>query len=73
MSGSLGHLSEWRRLPFRVSEAILKPYSLERGIPILTYESDGFSAHPAFLRQVDVHIQQVLAGRHGCDAPCCTR
>jgi hypothetical protein len=58
--GCLGHISEWRRLPFRVSEAILKPYSLERGIPILTYESDGFSAHPAFLRQVDVHIQQVL-------------
>ncbi|HSB82590.1 MAG TPA: acyl-CoA dehydratase activase [Candidatus Methylomirabilis sp.] len=54
-------------LPFRVSEAILKPYCLEKGVPILTYESDGFSAHPAFLRQVDVHIQEVLAGRRGRD------
>ena len=50
-------------LPFRISEAILKPYSLKRDMPILTYESDGFSVHPAFLRQVDVHIQQVLAHR----------
>ena len=50
-------------LPFRISEAILKPYSLQRYMPILTYESDGFSVHPAFLRQVDVHIQQVLAHR----------
>ena len=47
-------------LPFRVSEAILKPYSWKTGMPILTYESDGFSVQPAFLRQVDVHIQQVL-------------
>jgi predicted nucleotide-binding protein (sugar kinase/HSP70/actin superfamily) len=52
-------------LPFRISEGILKPYSLEMGIPMLTYESDGFSPHPAFLRQIDVHIQEVLAGRHG--------
>jgi hypothetical protein len=50
-------------LPFRISEAILKPYSLKRDMPILTYESDGFSVNPAFLRQVDVHIQQVLAHR----------
>jgi predicted nucleotide-binding protein (sugar kinase/HSP70/actin superfamily) len=50
-------------LPFRISEAILKPYSWKKGMPILTYESDGFSVQPAFLRQVDVHIQQVLARR----------
>jgi hypothetical protein len=50
-------------LPFRISEAILKPYGWASGIPVLTYESDGFSIHPAFLRQVDVHIQQVLARR----------
>ena len=29
-------------------------------MPILTYESDGYSVSPAVLRQVDVHIQQVL-------------
>jgi hypothetical protein len=32
-------------------------------MPILTYESDGYAVAPAFLRQVDVHIQQVLAKR----------
>ena len=32
-------------------------------MPILTYESDGFSVPPAFLRQVDVHVQQVLNHR----------
>jgi predicted nucleotide-binding protein (sugar kinase/HSP70/actin superfamily) len=47
-------------LPFRVSEAILKPLSLEQGMPLLTYESDGCAVAPSFLRQVDVHIQQVL-------------
>jgi hypothetical protein len=47
-------------LPFRISEAILKPFSIQTKMPILTYESDGFSVSPAFLRQVDVHIQQVL-------------
>jgi len=50
-------------LPFRISEAILKPYSLRQGLPILTYESDRFSVSPAFLRQVELHIQQVLARR----------
>jgi hypothetical protein len=50
-------------LPLRISEAILKPVSLHDHIPILTYESDGFSVPPAFLRQVEVHIQQVLAER----------
>jgi len=49
-------------LPFRISEAILKPFSIPQNLPILTYESDGFSVPPAFLRQVEVHIQQVLAG-----------
>jgi hypothetical protein len=29
-------------------------------MPILTYESDGYAVAPSFLRQVDVHIQQVL-------------
>jgi predicted nucleotide-binding protein (sugar kinase/HSP70/actin superfamily) len=47
-------------LPFRISEAILRPFSIQTKMPILTYESDGFSVSPAFLRQVDVHIQQVL-------------
>jgi predicted CoA-substrate-specific enzyme activase len=47
-------------LPFRISEAILKPLSIRRGMPILTYESDGYAVSPSFLRQVEVHIQQVL-------------
>jgi predicted CoA-substrate-specific enzyme activase len=47
-------------LPFRISEAILKPLCIERGMPLLTYESDGYAVAPSFLRQVDVHIQQVL-------------
>ena len=58
-------------LPFRISEAILKPLSIQHGMPILTYESDGYAVSPSFLRQVDVHIQQVLdhtARRHLHDA-----
>ncbi len=47
-------------LPFRISEAILKPLSIRQGMPILTYESDGYAVSPSVLRQVDVHIQQVL-------------
>ena len=47
-------------LPFRISEAILKPLSLEQGMPLLTYETDACAVAPAVLRQVDVHIQQVL-------------
>jgi predicted nucleotide-binding protein (sugar kinase/HSP70/actin superfamily) len=47
-------------LPFRISEAILKPLSIQNGMPILTYESDGYPVLPTVLRQVDVHIQQVL-------------
>jgi predicted nucleotide-binding protein (sugar kinase/HSP70/actin superfamily) len=47
-------------LPFRIAEAILKPLSIQRGMPILTYESDGYAVSPSFLRQVEVHIQQVL-------------
>ena len=50
-------------LPFRISEAILKPLCIQRGMPILTYESDGYAVAPSFLRQVDVHIQQVLEHR----------
>ncbi len=56
-------------LPFRISEAILKPLCIERGMPILTYESDGYSVSPSFLRQVEVHIQQVLEHAvHGRDS-----
>jgi predicted nucleotide-binding protein (sugar kinase/HSP70/actin superfamily) len=47
-------------LPFRIAEAILKPLSIQRGMPILTYESDGYAVSPSFLRQVEVHTQQVL-------------
>ena len=47
-------------LPYRIAEAILRPLSLKHGMPMLTYESDGYSVASAFLRQVDVHIQQVL-------------
>jgi len=54
-------------LPFRISEAILKPLSIRQGMPVLTYESDGYAVSPSVLRQVDVHIQQVLdhAARSG--------
>ena len=47
-------------LPHRISEAVLKPLSLQQGMPILTYESDGYAVAPSFVRQVEVHIQQVL-------------
>jgi predicted nucleotide-binding protein (sugar kinase/HSP70/actin superfamily) len=47
-------------LPFRISEAILKPLSIRQGMPVLAYESDGYAVSPSVLRQVDVHIQQVL-------------
>jgi predicted CoA-substrate-specific enzyme activase len=58
-------------LPYRIAEAILRPLSSQHGMPMLTYESDGYAVAPAFLRQVDVHIQQVLeraAGREGTRA-----
>ena len=32
-------------------------------MPILTYESDGYAVSPSFLRQVEVHTQQVLEHR----------
>jgi predicted CoA-substrate-specific enzyme activase len=47
-------------LPYRISEAVLKPLSIQQGMPILTYESDGYAVSPSFIRQVEVHIQQVL-------------
>ncbi len=47
-------------LPYRISESILKPLSLQAGMPLLTYESDGYAVSPSFLRQVEVHIEQVL-------------
>lgn len=59
-------------LPYRIAEAILRPLSLQLRMPMLTYESDGYAVAPAFLRQVDVHIQQVLecaALRRGVGAP----
>jgi hypothetical protein len=43
-------------LPFRISEAILKPLSIQQGMPLLTYETDGCAVAPAVLRQVDVHM-----------------
>jgi predicted nucleotide-binding protein (sugar kinase/HSP70/actin superfamily) len=58
-------------LPFRISEAILKPLCLQHGMPILTYESDGFAVSPSFLRQVDVHAQQVLEHRSRTLARAC--
>jgi predicted nucleotide-binding protein (sugar kinase/HSP70/actin superfamily) len=55
-------------LPYRVSEAILKPLSLQRGMPMLSYESDGYAVSPSVLRQVEVHVQQVLAHAAGSRA-----
>ena len=37
-------------LPFRISEAILKPLSIQQGMPLLTYETDGCAVAPAVLR-----------------------
>jgi len=50
-------------LPFRIAEAILKPLSIRHRMPIVTYESDGYAVSPSFLRQVEVHTQQVLEHR----------
>ncbi|MGP8259950.1 MAG: acyl-CoA dehydratase activase [Acidobacteriaceae bacterium] len=47
-------------LPFRISEAILKPLSMQHNMPLLSYETDACAVAPAVLRQVDVHIQQVI-------------
>ncbi|MFX0092196.1 MAG: hypothetical protein ACFFBD_10580, partial [Candidatus Hodarchaeota archaeon] len=47
-------------LPFRLSEAILRPLCFENQLPFLTYETDGRIPPPTFLRSVAVHIQQVL-------------
>ncbi len=57
-------------LPYRISEALLKPLSIQHGMPILTYESDGYAVAPSFVRQVEVHIQQVLdrAAQHHAPA-----
>jgi hypothetical protein len=44
----------------RVSEAILKPFSLQADMPLLTDESDGYAVSPSFPRQLEVHIEQVL-------------
>ncbi len=37
-----------------------QPLRRQRGVSILTDESDGYAVAPAVLRQVEVHIQQVL-------------
>jgi predicted nucleotide-binding protein (sugar kinase/HSP70/actin superfamily) len=60
-------LGPFNCLPFRISEALLKPLCVQQGMPILTYESDGYAVSASFLRQVEVHIQQVLehAARSG--------
>ena len=47
-------------LPCRISEALLKPLSLQQDMPMLAYESDGYAVAPSFVRQAEVHIQQVL-------------
>jgi predicted CoA-substrate-specific enzyme activase len=47
-------------LPFRISEAVLKPLTMQQGMPLLAYETDGYPVAPAVIRQIDVHIQQVL-------------
>ena len=53
-------LGPFNCLQYRISEAILKPCSIKQGMPILTYESDGYAVSPSVLRQVEVHVQQVL-------------
>jgi predicted CoA-substrate-specific enzyme activase len=53
-------LGPFNCLPYRISEALLKPFCYQSGMPILSYESDGYAVSPSFLRQVDVHIHQVL-------------
>jgi hypothetical protein len=63
-------LGPFNCLALRISEAILKPLCYRLSMPILTYESDGYAVPPVFLRQVEVHIQQVLdqfdaSGREG--------
>jgi predicted CoA-substrate-specific enzyme activase len=58
-------------LPYRISEAVLKPLSIQQAMPILTYESDGYAVAPSFVRQVEVHIQQILdrAAQHRVKPP----
>lgn len=53
-------LGPFNCLPYRISEAILKPLCIQRGMPLLTYESDGYAVSASVLRQVEVHIQQIL-------------
>ena len=65
LGGEVFLIGPFNCLPCRISEAILKPLSLQSDMPLLTYESDGYAVLPSFLRQVEVHIEQVLdrAGR----------
>lgn len=46
-------------LPNRNAEVITKPLCIQRGMSILTCESDGYSLSPAALRQVESHIHHV--------------
>jgi len=52
----------------RISEAVLRPSTMRQGMPLLTYETDGCAVAPSAIRQIDVHIDQVLEHHHGC---CC--
>jgi hypothetical protein len=56
-------------LPYRISEAVLKPLGIQQGMPILTYESDGYAVSPSFVRQVEVHIRQILDRAAGREKP----
>ena len=51
-------------LPFRISEAILKPLSLQRGMPLLAYESDGYAVAPSSLAYQVVRPHPASAGAH---------
>jgi predicted nucleotide-binding protein (sugar kinase/HSP70/actin superfamily) len=53
-------------LPFRISEAILKPLSIQRGMPILTYESDGYAVPPAVLMRATMPTAAAPSTRWSC-------
>ena len=58
-------LGPFNCLPFRISEAILKPLCVHRNTPNLTYESDGYAVSAGSLRQVEVHISKSSNTRLG--------
>ena len=60
-----GHVSrpdEYRPESTRDTEPtrLWELFCYQSGMPILSDESDGYALSPSFLRQVDVHIHQVL-------------